>query len=440
MNHRTLLKEFIQYVSLNVCGMIGLSCYILADTFFVANGLGADGLTALNLAIPIYSFVHGCGLMLGMGGATKYSIFKGQEKDKEADQTFTNALCLALIFAVVFILVGILFSSKIALLLGADGKVFDMTKTYLKVILLFSPAFMLNDVFICFVRNDGKPKLAMTAMLTGSLSNILLDYLFIFPLQMGILGAVLATGFAPIISMCILSSHRIRKQHHFHLLRFKLSFDLTARIISLGIPSLVTEVASGTVIIVFNTIILRLQGNVGVAAYGVIANLSLVVTAIYTGIAQGMQPLASHAYGNKDKSSINKILKYALVSMLFLSVCIYLGFLSAAEPIASIFNSEGNAQLQQIAVYGLKLYFAAIPFAGFNIILSTYFTATEKALPGQIISLLRGFVIILPMAFLLSFFFGMTGIWLSYPVTEGIVAVIGVLLLLKYSHKLSAYQ
>lgn len=280
----------------------------------------------------------------------------------------------------------------------------------------------------------------MTAMLTGSLSNILLDYLFIFPLKMGILGAVLATGFAPIISMCLLSVHRIKKQNHFHLLRFKLSFDLTARILSLGIPSLVTEVASGIVIIVFNTIILSLQRNVGVAAYGVIANLSLVVTAIYTGIAQGMQPLTSLAYGNKDKDGINKILKYALVSMLFLSICIYFGFLSASEPIVSVFNKEGNAQLQQIAVYGLKLYFTAIPFVGFNIILSTHFTATEKALPGQIISLLRGFVIILPTAFLLSLCFGMTGIWLSYPVTEGIVAVMGVLLLQKYYHKLSTYQ
>ena len=108
------LKEFIRYVSLNVLGMIGLSGYILADTFFIANKLGANGLTALNLAIPIYSFIHGAGLMLGMGGATKYSILRGQKEHKKSNQIFTNTLYLAAIFAAFFILTGIFLSGKIA--------------------------------------------------------------------------------------------------------------------------------------------------------------------------------------------------------------------------------------------------------------------------------------------------------------------------------------
>lgn len=139
MNQKTLFQEFIQYVTLNVCGMIGLSCYILADTFFVANGLGANGLTALNLAIPIYSFVHGCGLMLGMGGATKYSIFRGQKQYQNASYAFTNAVKVASILAVIFMLLGIFFSDVITALLGADSEVFDMTKTYLRFIMLFPP-------------------------------------------------------------------------------------------------------------------------------------------------------------------------------------------------------------------------------------------------------------------------------------------------------------
>lgn len=426
MKRKALFKEFLQYVSLNVCGMIGLSCYILADTFFVAGGLGADGLTALNLAIPVYSFVHGCGLMLGMGGATKYSILRGQGEERRGNMVFSNALCAAAVLASAFMLAGICFAGQLARTLGADGEVYGMTKTYLKVILLFAPAFMANDILSCFVRNDGSPKLSMAAMLIGSLSNIVMDYLLIFPLKMGILGAVLATGFAPVISMCILSRHRIRGKSNFHLMKPKIFDNLTNNILSLGVPSLITEVASGIVMIVFNFIILGIQGNMGVAAYGIVANLSLVIISVYTGIAQGMQPIMSRAYGRDEKEDIVKVLRYGICSVLLMSCIIYLVFLFGADPIAGVFNREGNVQLQQTAVAGLRLYFTAIVFIGFNIVIATYFTSMERAFPAQVISLARGFFVIIPVAFILSYAFGMTGVWLSYPVTECVVSAMGM--------------
>lgn len=422
------LKEFIRYITLNVLGMIGLSGYILADTFFIAKGLGANGLTALNLAIPIYSFIHGTGLMLGMGGATKYAIFWGQKEHQKSHQVFTNTLYLTVLSAAVFMFTGSLLSGKITALLGADGAVFSMTETYLRIILLFAPAFLLNEVLICFVRNDNNPKLSMLAMLTGSLSNILLDYIFIFPLHLGIRGAVLATGAAPVISICILSWHFIRRQNNFHWIKTNLSAALAGNILSLGLSSLINEAASGIVMIAFNMLILSLQGNTGVAAYGVIANLSLVVISIYTGIAQGTQPIISRTYGSGDKNSQRQILKYAIITTEFLSVCIYLLFFQMAYPIVSIFNSGKNMQLQQIAVTGLKLYFTAIPFAGFNIILAMYFAATDHALPAQVISLARGLFLILPAAVCLSWLIGMSGIWLSFPITEIIVTIAGIFL------------
>ena len=290
---------------------------------------------------------------------------------------------------------------------------------------------MANDTLICFVRNDGNPKLSMIAMLTGSFSNIILDYIFIFPLNMGIFGAVLATGLAPVISLVVLSRHWFTKQNQFHLVRANPSFRLTGTIISLGIPSFIAEMASGIVIIVFNAIILNLQGNIGVAAYGVVANLSLVVISIYTGIAQGTQPILSRVYGYGERDSQKQILKYALKTMLVISCGIYLFLLLSASPIVSVFNSEQNVQLQQIAVTGLKLYFTAIPFVGFNIILSAYFTSTEKALPAQTISLSRGFLIIIPMAFFLSSLLEMTGVWLSFPITECFVTLTGIALYIK---------
>lgn len=330
--------------------------------------------------------------------------------------------------ALIFVLAGLVFSECLTRVSGADDAVFDMTKTYIRIILLFAPAFMANDSLLCFVRNDGNPKLSMTAMLAGSISNIILDYIFIFPLHMGIFGAVLATGFAPVISLLILSKHWFTRQNQFHLERVKPTLLLTGNIISLGIPSLITEVASGIVIIVFNTLFLRLQGNIGVAAYGVVANLSLVVTSVYTGIAQGTQPLLSRAYGHGDHNSMKQLLKYAVTTMLIISGLLYMAFLLAADPIVHMFNSEENVPLQQIAAAGLKLYFTAVPFVGYNIIICTYFTSAEMALPAQGLSLSRGFAVIIPMAFLLSFFFQIPGIWLSYPITECLVTLAGITL------------
>ena len=427
-------KEFVRYASLNVLGMLGISCYILADTFFISQGLGSNGLTALNLAIPVYSFVHGCGLMLGMGGAIKYSIFKGQQKLERTHEIFTNTVYLAVMAAIVFVLGGLFCSEPMTALLGADQEVFSMTNTYIKVILFFSPAFLMNNILICFVRNDGSPQLSMTAMIGGSLSNVLLDYIFIFPLHMGILGAVLATGVAPLISMAILSYHWIRKRNGFRFVKMGIYLKNVRSILTLGFPSLISEVSSGIVMIVFNIILLELSGNVGVAAYGVIANLSLVVVSIYTGIAQGIQPLFSKAYGENDSVNIKKVLRYALFTMLILSGMIYLVMFVFADPIVGAFNSEHQPQLQEIAVKGLKIYFTSIAFAGFNIILSVLFTATEKVVPAHMISLLRGLFLIVPMAFLLSSLCGITGVWFTLPLTESIVAVLGSVIYVLLQH------
>lgn len=431
MKQSTCLRDFAKYTSFNVLGMLGLSCYILADTYFVSKGLGADGLTALNLAIPIYSFIHGSGLMIGMGGATRYSIQKSRGEDAAANRTFANAVYLSAAFAALFVLVGAFFSGKIVALMGAEGAVFTMADTYLKVILLFSPAFLLNNTLLCFVRNDGAPQLSMAAMVTGSLSNVLLDWVFIFPCRMGIFGAVFATGLAPLISILVLSVHFIRRKNQFHWVWCRPEGSLTGKILSTGVPSLVTEVSSGVVMIIFNAIILKLEGNVGVAAYGVVANLSLVVIAMYTGIAQGIQPIVSRNYGMNHMKNVSAMLRYAVITMLGLSAVVYLGISLGTSQIVSIFNSEGNQTLQAIAQEGLRLYFIASPFAGFNVILSSYFTSTERPKPAHLLSILRGFLIIVPMAFLLSWLWGIVGVWCAFPAAELLTAAAGLVLLLR---------
>ena len=431
MKEKSCFKDFMKYSSLNVLGMIGLSCYILADTFFVSKALGSNGLTALNLAIPVYSFINGSGLMIGMGASTKYSIFKSQGNKEKANEIFTNATMLTAFILGIFLLIGIFCSGFLVRLLGADNTVFKMSKIYLQVILLFAPMFMTNNLLLCFIRNDGAPQLSMAAMIIGSLSNIILDYVFIFPLGMGILGAAFATGLAPVISILVLLPFLLKKKNQFHLKKCRLSRKLSLEIFSSGLPSLITEVSSGIVMIIFNTIILNISGNIGVAAYGVIANLSLVVIAIYTGIAQRIEPILSSNYGLKNKKILSNILRYAITTVCIISIFIYLCIFFGAEIIVQIFNNEQNEILQNIAVTGLKIYFLACMFAGFNIVISVYFTSIAYPIPAHIISILRGFILIIPIAFILSTLGGIIGVWLVFPTTELIVTLIGIVLFFK---------
>lgn len=424
--NESILKKFTRYSVSNIFGMMAISVYILADTFFIARGVGTLGLTALNIAIPAFSFIQGSGLMLGIGAATKYSILKAQGQEKGANEIFSLAVISGFIISLFFVILSITASKYLVKILGVDESIFDITVTYLRVILCFAPSFIINAIFLCFVRNDHAPALAMIAMVIGSFSNIILDYIFVFPLNMGMFGAALATGCAPVIGLCILSLHKLRGKNNFKLVKYKLDFIKIFGILKLGLPSLITELASGVVIIVFNILILGISGNIGVAAYGIIANISMVVTAIYTGISQAIQPLLSNCYGLKDTSGMKKIFKYALVLMLALSLVIYVILYFYASDIAFIFNKENDNILQTMAVEGLKVYFTATPFLGFNIIISIVFISMEKAVPAQIISLCRGFFILVPSAVILSKVFLMLGVWLSLLFCECVVAIISI--------------
>ncbi len=414
---RFCLQDFAKYVSLNILGMLGISCYILADTFFVANALGATGLAALNLSISIYSIIQGVGLMMGIGGASRFGILKSQREEQKAESVFATSIKAGIIAGFIFTAIGLLGSGNLALILGADASTLPLTKTYLMVILCFAPFFITNNVVLAFVRNDQNPKLSMIAMLAGSFSNIILDYVFMFPLGMGMFGAAFATGLAPIISLAILSMHFVNK-NQFAFLRKKIVWHALPDLFSLGISSFIIEVSSAVVLITYNLVILGLEGNFGVAAYGIVANLALVVAAVFSGLAQGAQPLFSKYYGLQNRPMLRKIYKYALFTALLLAVVIYLGTIFSADGIISLFNSESHFKIAQLAKEGLLIYFFGFFFIGLNMVTAMFLSATEKPQAAFIVSILRGFVLIIPLVVALSSFLEMTGVWLAFVFSE----------------------
>lgn len=431
MEEKNIFRDFSKYVFLNILGQIAFSCYTLMDTYFVSVKLGADGLAALNIDFPFFSLLNGLGLMYGIGGGIKYAICKSRNSEKRANRIFTSAFLLAMVTGIIFFIIGLLFSEKLVVFLGSDKSIFNITNTYLKVMLLFAPAFLLNNIMQAFVRNDKNPRLSMLAMISGSVSNVILDYIFIFPLDMGIFGAIFATGLAPIISLLIILPYILKRKNGFHLTKIKLDLESILEIISKGFTAFITEATSGTVMLVFNLLILGISGNLGVAAFGIVSVISLVVIAIYTGLSQGIQPIISHYYGKNDKEKVEKILKYGFFTQIFLSLIIYLTIYFGRDLFTSFYNEEGNIILQRYASKGLVLYFLACPFIGINIVTSTFFASTEKVKLSQIISLSRGFIILVPLAFLMAKNFKLNGVWLSYPFSEILVSLISIFLIWK---------
>lgn len=423
-----LTKQFFKYVSQNIFGLLGTSCYILADTYFIAQVAGTDGVTLLNLCLPIYNLIFAFGSMIGLGAATRYAILRAQG-DARAQRYFSNAIFSVCILAVPFMLVGIFRPDGLLRLMGGDADIVALGMNYARIFLMFTPFFMCNYVVASFVRNDGDPSLAMVATLSGSLFNVVFDYIFIFPMGLGLPGAALATAISPILSIAICSAHFIKKSNTITFVRKAPSVRLLAQSCQLGISGFVGELSSGVTTTVFNFLLLRLAGNVAVAAYGVVANFALVATAIFNGVAQGAQPLVSQCYGKNEMAGARKLLLLGCGTALGLAALLYGVVFGYTDVLTALFNSENSALMAAFAHSGMRIYFVGYFFAGCNIVAAGYLGAVNRPAEASITSLCRGMVAIVVCSLVLSALFGMNGVWAAFPVSEAITLALTVFLL-----------
>lgn len=424
-------RQFAKYVSLNAAGMLGISFYILADTFFISIALGSSGLAALNFTLAVFNLMYGIGQMTGIGGAARSAILKSLGRKDDAEKVFMNALYIGIVAGLLLMLAGIFFSTEISVLLGADSETLAHTEVYLCTMLCFAPCFVMNYIVTAFVRNDGNPAICMTAMLVSSMANIVLDFIFIFIFSLGMYGAVFATGLSPIISLSILCIHLAGKKNTLRLTRCRASFSRMVSLVKLGVSSFIAEFSSSVTVIVFNLILLKISGNTGVAAYGIIANTALVASCVFSGISQGIQPLASRYCGENNRKMLGKVAKYSAFTVIAVSLVIFLTTLFGAELITAIFNSERDAELGKLAERGLRIYFSGYLFAGINIVSAAFFSAVDMPKNAFVIALLRSAVLIVPAVIILSIFFKINGVWLSYTVTELITVIFALYFIAK---------
>ena len=315
--------------------------------------------------------------------------------------------------------------------MGGDADIVALGLNYTRIFLLFTPFFMCNYIFSAFVRNDGDPSLAMVATLSGSLFNVVFDYIFIFPMGLGLPGAALATAISPVLSIAICSRHFFQKSNTLTFVRQAPSARLLVQSCQLGISGFVGELSSAVTTTVFNFLLLRLAGNVGVAAYGVVANFALVATAIFNGVAQGAQPLVSECYGRSDRAGAKKLLLLGSCTALVLAAVLYGIIFGFTDGLVGVFNSEHSAQMAQFAHMGMRLYFIGYFFAGFNIVAAGYLSATNRPVEASITSICRGMVAIVACSLVLSRLFGMNGVWAAFPASELLTAALTLVLLFR---------
>ena len=313
-----MLQKFFKYIFQSMAGMLGISVYILADTYFISVYSGADGLAVLNLILPVYGLIYAIGAMIGIGSATRYAIDRAQGKN--ASFYFLSAVTWDILISIPLVLAGIFIPDKILQLLGADAGLTALGKQYLRIILAASPFFMSNYAFTAFARNDSAPAIAMLGSIAGSMFNIVFDYIFMFPAGLGLTGAALATAFCPLVTMIICSTHYLGKHNQVGF-RFRApSLRHLIACCQLGVSAFVGEISSAVIAIVFNFLLLGLAGNVGVAAYGVTANLSVVAMCLFNGLAQGTQPLISESYGKGDHTQSRQFLTWGVIACLIVGL------------------------------------------------------------------------------------------------------------------------
>ncbi len=432
-NYREIRKQFAGFVSRNILGMIGMSCYYVADTFFVAQSQGADGVAALNIVSPPYYLIFAVAAMISNGSAIIYKIRRAQGEE-DTRGYFTDALYTAILFSLPFVLAGVFIPGHMIKWMGGDAKMIEMGTTYMRIIMLFAPMFICNNIVTAYVRNDNQPEIAMRATLISSIFNIVADYIFMFPMNMGMMGAALASGFAPIVSVSICCTHIFSKNSNIHFVKKLPDFKLMKTVLSIGGAVFATEVSTAVVVLIYNFLILGLTGNMGLAAYGVVSNIAIFVKAIFRGISEGSQPLLSEYYGKGQKEELRYLFRLGRRTAFVSSTTVYALLFIFASPIAFAFNKEASPALQALTITGIRYYFLAYIFGSFNTVCTGYFSATANAKWAGVISVLRSFVAMVFFAVVLAKLFGMNGVWLSYAATE--VAIMFVVFVGLYKNKI----
>lgn len=414
-----LRKQFLKYLLPAIAGNLTYGLLVFIDTIFIGRGIGSLGLSALNISVPIYTLVS-FGMMIGIGGATAAGIDLGKGNLESRNKIFTYSIIIGVLVSILFSTLLMLNLDRVCILLGGNEEIFSLVKSYVGVISISIIFYIMPHILTNFIRNDNNPKLTMYYLLVCSVLNIVLDYIFIFPLNMGMAGAAIATSISQGVGTLVLVTHFFKKSNTLYLKKVYLDFSIIIRIIKIGASTFINEICVGVVIIISNYQFYKYLGNNGLAAYAIILNIKLLIYLTLGAFGQGMQPLISINYGGKNYKRVLSTFKMATYSTIVVSIIFYLILVSNAEYFIGMFNNN-NLEVRKIAKMGFPLFYCSLIFTGINIQFCSFFQSIEHTKIASLINFFRGVVLISFLLYLLPTLFGIRGLWSAYVVNEVII-------------------
>lgn len=422
-------------------GMIFNSVLTIIDGVFVGQGVGADGIAAVNIVAPIFLVCTGLGLMLGIGASVIASIRLSEDNVKAARIILTQAFGVGLLIVCVICSVAFFFSKDIVYMLGCSERLESKAIEYMLWLLPGLFFLLIQCVGMMLIRLDGSPKFAMWIQIVAAVLNIVLDWYMVFPLGMGVGGAAIATSVACSVGGLLVLAYFIWFSDKLKFYRLKASVTsllLTARncwyMMKIGFATFLTELAMSIMMLTGNYMFMSMLHEAGVAAFAIACYLFPVVFSISNAVAQSAQPIISFNYGAHQMARVSRALKISLSTAVLCGIMVALGLLAGAPAIVSLFLNAGE-EAYALAVDGLPQFATCSLFFAVNIAFIGYYQSIEKALASTLYTLLRGVVVLVPSFIVLPHLIGVPGLWLAIPVAEMLTcAIIGVRYLYTHYH------
>lgn len=411
------------------------SIFGMIDAMMVGKYHGPSGSAALAVFNPLWSLIFCLGLLSGIGGSVLFANCRGKGDEWSAKQFFTLSLIFGTVLSIVS-MVGIgLFQEPLFRFFGADEELLRLAKLYLKPVLFAFPCCIFSTILSAYLRNDGNPNLATTAVIIGGIFNAVGDYLCVFTLDMGIFGAGLATAIGQYMTVIIMLAHFFRKKNTLKLVKLENTFKKLKSISVTGFSTAITDLAMGIIGILFNRQIMKHLGSDALAVYGVITMVTAFAQCLAYGIGQAAQPIISQNFGAKKYSRIRECVRYSLYSSAVMGI-FWVAVMMLFPNVVLVLFMDPTQAVKEIAPAILRAYGISYILLPFNIFATYYFQSIMQPKISMSASIARGAVISGAMILLLPVILGANSIWYAMLITEILVALFSVYYMRKCNREL----
>lgn len=411
------VKKFIKYVWPSIIMMVVIALKYNMDSILVSNMLGETALAALSIAYPVQGIMWGVSVMLAAGSSAIVAIKMGEGKQEEANEKYTSICVLSVVIGIIFLMFTLLLMNPVISLLGAEGQLRFLVEEFLRIFAWSFPGAFLGLIFEYFIRVDGSPGFTLILYLADAVTHLVSALILVGCFNMGVAGVAWANLIGLYVLLFVGIGYFAFKDTKLKFRRFRPDWKFIGNCFVNGSSEMVTESSAGITTFCFNIVVIKLAGATGVAAVSITTNLHYFIVSVFLGYIMGISPLISYFYGAKEYDKVNQIIGYskkfiAVTGVIAAAVC-----LAFAGVLVQLFERPGS-ELYEMAVTGVRCLAIAVLIGGVNIFASGFFTAYGNGVISAIISAGRALIFLVAGIFILSWMFGMTGIWFAITFAE----------------------